>query len=127
MTPRRSASEHAIKSAAEAHAQRRDQILLTVASIPPGRVATYGEVAEAAGLPGCARLVGRVLRTLPDGSGIPWHRVVAAGGRIAIRATLRPGSGAHEQIARLRAEGVRLRGKTESARVDLATSSWRAR
>lgn len=127
MTPRRGASAHANKSPAEARAQRRNQILLTVASIPTGRVATYGEVAEAAGLPGCARLVGRVLKTLPDGSGIPWHRVVAAGGRIAIRPALGPESGAHEQIARLRAEGVRLRGKPESARVDLATSSWRAR
>ena len=125
MTPPGSCSDHLTMSDAEARDQRRTQILLTVASIPEGRVATYGEVADAAGLPGCARLVGRTLRTLPDGSGIPWHRVVAAGGRIAVRDAIGPESGAREQVARLRAEGVRLRDTTTSVRVDLTHSSWR--
>jgi methylated-DNA-protein-cysteine methyltransferase-like protein len=62
-----------------------DHILGAVMTIPRGRVATYGEVAEAAGLPGRARLVGRALRNLPSSSGIPWHRVVGAGGRISPR------------------------------------------
>ena len=110
----------------DARDQRRAQILLTVASIPEGRVATYGQVAEAAGLPGRARLVGRVLGELPDKSRIPWHRVVAAGGRIAVREAMGPGSGAREQVARLRAEGVRLRGEATHLRVDLAHSSWQA-
>ena len=125
MTPQGNSTDRAAMSHDEGRDQRRAQILLTVASIPEGRVATYGEVADAAGLPGCARLVGRTLRTLPDGSGIPWHRVVAAGGRIAVRDALGPESGAREQVARLRAEGVRLRGTAMSVRVDLAHSSWR--
>ncbi|HSG88603.1 MAG TPA: MGMT family protein [Pseudomonadales bacterium] len=92
-----------------------DRIRLVVAAIPCGRVATYGQVAEAAGLPGRARLVGRVLSMLPAGSRIPWHRVVAAGGRIAAS-----GSGADEQRRRLRAEGVGFRG----VRADLRASGW---
>ncbi len=61
----------------------RDSIRQTVRRIPPGRVATYGEVAALAGLPGRARLVGRSLGQ-DDGPPLPWHRVVAAGGRIAL-------------------------------------------
>ena len=48
----------------------------TVRSIPSGRVANYGRVALAAGLPGQARLVGYALHRLPDDSDVPWHRVV---------------------------------------------------
>lgn len=88
-----------------------DRIRLVVRAIPAGRVSTYGQVAALAGLPGRARLVGRVLGQLPAGSRLPWHRVVAAGGRIAER-----GGGEHEQRQRLRAEGV---GFTASGRVDL--------
>ena len=105
----------------------RERILLVVAAIPEGRVATYGEVARAAGLPGRARMVGRVLRELPPASRIPWHRVVAAGGRIALRST-REGAGdsagPREQIARLRAEGVPLRSGSSALRVDLRSAAW---
>lgn len=103
----------------------RERILLAVAAIPEGRVATYGEVASAAGLPGRARMVGRVLRDLPPGSRIPWHRVVAAGGRIAVRDAGAAG-GTREQLARLRAEGVPLRSGAATARVDLRAASWAA-
>ncbi len=58
-------------------------ILAVVERIPRGMVTTYGAVAERAGQPRRARLVGRVLSKLPKGSKVPWHRVVAAGGRIA--------------------------------------------
>jgi methylated-DNA-protein-cysteine methyltransferase-like protein len=94
-----------------------DAILAAVASIPRGRVSTYGLVAERAGLPRRARLVGRVLAQLPTGSRVPWHRVVGAGGRIAFPA----GSRAHrEQRARLAREGVpTLRG-----RVDMDRNGW---
>lgn len=61
----------------------RDAILAVVGAIPPGSVLSYGEVAERAGLPRRARLVARILSQLPDGSGVPWHRVVRAGGCIA--------------------------------------------
>jgi methylated-DNA-protein-cysteine methyltransferase-like protein len=74
-----------------------------VARIPRGQVATYGDVARAAGLPGRARLAGRALKETPDGMHLPWHRVVGAGGKIVFAAA----SSAHrEQTRRLRAEGL---------------------
>ncbi|HVP33300.1 MAG TPA: MGMT family protein [Steroidobacteraceae bacterium] len=76
-----------------------------VCTIPHGRVATYGGVARAAGLPGRARQAGFALRVAADQLNLPWHRVVGAGGRIAFP----PASRAHrEQARRLRAEGVRV-------------------
>jgi methylated-DNA-protein-cysteine methyltransferase related protein len=56
-----------------------------VKRIPKGRVTTYGELARAVELPGGARAAGRAMAACPRGQGIPWHRVVAAGGRIVIR------------------------------------------
>ena len=92
-------------------------ILAVVAAVPYGRVTTYGAVAERAGWPRRARLVGRVLAGLPDGSDVPWHRVVAAGGRIAFPA----GSDPHRrQAGRLAGEGIEVRG----GRVDLARHGW---
>jgi len=86
-----------------------------IARIPKGYVATYGQVAELAGLPRAARLVGRALRMLPEGTRVPWHRVVNARGRISLRAD---GLGHEELQARLLArEGVRLvRGVISFAR-----------
>ncbi|QGG79560.1 cysteine methyltransferase [Litorivicinus lipolyticus] len=57
------------------------RILLVVNAIPPGRFASYGQIADMAGLPRRARLVGTVLGQLPSGGDIPWHRVVNAAGR----------------------------------------------
>lgn len=92
-------------------------ILAVVAGIPRGRVTTYGVVAQRAGLPRGARLVGRVLSKLPAGSRMPWHRVVAAGGRIAFP----PGSASRErQIGRLRREGVAV----ANGRADLQAHGW---
>jgi methylated-DNA-protein-cysteine methyltransferase-like protein len=80
-----------------------DLIWRTVRAIPRGRVASYGEVAEAAGLPRRARLVGTALRRLPKGTRVPWHRVINAQGKPAFP----PGStGYREQRRRLEAEGV---------------------
>lgn len=87
-----------------------------VDSIPRGRLATYGDVAREAGLPRRARLVGRVLSELPVGSGLPWHRVVNAAGRLSPR----PG-GTAEQRRRLRREGIAV---TSGERVDLARLRW---
>lgn len=92
-------------------------ILAVVARIPRGRVTTYGAVAARAGLPRRARLVGRVLAALPKGSEVPWHRVIAAGGRIAFPA----GTPAHAlQRRRLSREGV----DTSDGRVDLGRYGW---
>jgi methylated-DNA-protein-cysteine methyltransferase-like protein len=73
-----------------------DAALAVVAGLASGEVVTYGEVAAEAGFPGAARAVGSLLRR---STGLPWWRVVSAGGRLA------PGAEA-EQAARLRAEGV---------------------
>lgn len=60
-----------------------EKIWQIIHSIPPGRVATYGQVARLAGLPGYARYVGTVLKNLPADSRLPWHRVINASGRIS--------------------------------------------
>ena len=95
----------------------RQRIYAMVDSIPPGRVATYGQIADEAGLPRRARLVGRALRDLPEGSELPWHRVVGAGGWIRFRA----GAGPGVQGRRLKAEGVAVDGR---GRVDMRRFSW---
>jgi methylated-DNA-protein-cysteine methyltransferase related protein len=56
-----------------------------VERIPPGRVATYGQVAALAGLPGRARQVGYALHALPERSAVPWHRVINARGEVSPR------------------------------------------
>jgi O-6-methylguanine DNA methyltransferase len=57
------------------------KVLMLVSRIPVGRVTTYGDVAKLAGRPGAARAVGNVLRAA-DRPGLPYHRVIAAGGRL---------------------------------------------
>ena len=76
-----------------------------VCTIPRGQVSTYGAVARAAGFPGRARQAGFALRIAPKTLNLPWHRVVAAGGRIAFPPTSRQYP---EQTRRLRAEGIRV-------------------
>jgi len=65
------------------HNERSRRIWETVARIPPGQVATYGQIADAAGYPRGARLVGHALRHCPDGLELPWHRVINAQGTIS--------------------------------------------
>ena len=74
-----------------------------IRAIPRGKVSTYGAVARAAGFPGAARQVAKVLRR---SFGLPWQRVLGAGGEIKLR-----GDSAIEQRLRLEAEGVRFRGR----------------
>jgi methylated-DNA-protein-cysteine methyltransferase related protein len=81
----------------------RIDIEKTIRAIPRGKVSTYGAVARAAGFPGAARQVAVVLR---QGFGLPWQRVLGAGGEIKLR-----GDSAMEQRLRLEAEGVRFRGR----------------
>lgn len=78
-----------------------------IKQIPRGKVSTYGAIARAAALPGHARQVARVLHR---SFGLPWQRVLGAGGEIRLR-----GDYAIEQRLRLEAEGVRFRGR----RVDM--------
>jgi methylated-DNA-protein-cysteine methyltransferase-like protein len=84
----------------------------TVRIIPKGKVATYGDIATEAGIPGQARMVGYALHALPQRSGVPWHRIINAQGKISFP----PGSEAHIRQKRLlRSEGVVFRGD----RIDL--------
>jgi methylated-DNA-protein-cysteine methyltransferase-like protein len=86
----------------ESHAR----VYAAIAAIPPGRVASYGAIAARAGLPGRARLVGRLLGEVPEGMQLPWFRVLRASGEIALP---RGSRGWREQCRRLRAEGVEVR------------------
>lgn len=97
--------------------ERADAILAVVRAIPAGETRSYGEVAVLAGFPRGARLVARVLAGNGD-PGLPWHRVLRAGGRIAFP----PGSPSFdEQAARLRAEGVTIdAGRVRAARRSVA-------
>ena len=95
-----------------------ERIWLVVAKIPAGRVCSYGDVARLAGLPGAARRVGRALRALPAGSGVPWHRVVGAGGRLSLEPSTRAG---REQRRRLAAEGIVV---SASGRLPIAVCRW---
>ena len=78
------------------------RIRATILKIPRGKVSTYGAIARAAGYPGAAR---QVVWALNKSQGLPWHRVVAAGGRIAL-----PGESGMEQRFRLESEGVKFSG-----------------
>jgi methylated-DNA-protein-cysteine methyltransferase-like protein len=89
----------------------------TIASIPAGTVASYGQVAELAGVPRGARQVGYALRNLPAGHALPWHRVLRSSGQIALPAD---SPGYRTQRDRLRAEGVTVK----SGRVDMRRFRW---
>lgn len=91
-----------------------------VRRIPRGRVATYGQVAALAGLPGRARQVGYALAALPDDADVPWHRVVNARGEISRRTEgTAPGA---IQRALLEAERVAF---DPAGRINLDRFGWR--
>jgi methylated-DNA-protein-cysteine methyltransferase-like protein len=94
-------------------ATMRLNIERVIRSIPRGKVSTYGAIAKIAGYPRAARLVARVLRR---GYGLPWQRVLGAGGQIKLT-----GDSAIEQRLRLEAEGVRFRGR----KVDMKLHEFR--
>ncbi len=92
-------------------------ILLVISRIPRGRVASYGQVAALAGLPGRARLVGRILSRLPAGSNIPWFRVVNARGQLSFATD---SSAWRRQYEALREEQIEFRGR----QINLALYRW---
>ena len=101
---------------------RYARIYRVVRRIPRGRVATYGQVAELAELPGCARQVGYALHALRnDDEGVPWQRVVNARGEISRRSE--PGAEPIQQQL-LEAEGLSFDAR---GRLDLARVQWRPR
>jgi len=91
----------------------RLRIEQAIRSIPRGKVSTYGGIARAAGFPGAAR---QVAATLRRSFGLPWQRVLGAGGEIKLT-----GDSAIEQRLRLEAEGVRFRGR----RVDMKAHEFK--
>jgi methylated-DNA-protein-cysteine methyltransferase related protein len=95
----------------------RDLVLSLVRAIPPGRVATYGQIARLAGHPRAARQVGGVLYGLRAGEDVPWQRVVNAAGGLS---TYRVGSG-ELQRALLEREGVAF---GPDGRLDLSRYRW---
>jgi alkylated DNA nucleotide flippase Atl1 len=100
---RRSSELSPAKSPPDQSSKMRMRIEAVIRRIPQGKVSTYGAIARVAGLPKGARLVARVLHR---GFGLPWQRVLGAGGQIKLH-----GDSAVEQRLRLEAEGVRFRGR----------------
>jgi methylated-DNA-protein-cysteine methyltransferase related protein len=101
------------KSFPDKSGKMRVRIEVVIRRIPRGKVSTYGAIARGAGMPGAARQVAAILR---HGFGLPWQRVLGAGGEIKLR-----GDSAVEQRLRLEAEGVRFRGR----RVDMKAHEFK--
>lgn len=97
-----------------------ERIYAVVRRVPRGRVATYGQIAALAGMPGHARQVGYALHATPEGAGLPWHRIINASGAIS----LPPHDGGDAQRALLRRERVVV---TAAGRIDLAKYQWKPR
>jgi methylated-DNA-protein-cysteine methyltransferase related protein len=98
-----------------------DRIFDVIRDIPRGRVATYGQIADLSGIAGQPRRIGYALSALPADSGVPWHRVINAQGKISF-----PSGSAHAKLQRrlLRQEGVAF---DSSGRVNLAVFRWQVR
>jgi methylated-DNA-protein-cysteine methyltransferase-like protein len=92
-----------------------DAVYRLVKKIPRGRVTTYGELARKLRLRGGARVAGYAMAGCPSGRGIPWHRVVGAGGRLLIREPI--GALQRKMLA---SEGVVIEGR----RVDMSLYGW---
>lgn len=90
-----------------------ERVREVIATVPPGKVSTYGDIAAIAGAPS-PRLVGRILAE--DGADLPWHRILRANGTPAPHL-------AHRQLELLRAEGVLADGQ----RVNLRLHRWQGR
>ncbi|MHB1863448.1 MAG: MGMT family protein [Gemmatimonadaceae bacterium] len=100
----------------------RARIHAVVRKIPRGRVATYGQVARLAGLPGHARQVGYAMAALGHATLVPWHRVINVQGRVSPRRA-GPGAGLRQRQL-LEREGVRF---DEAGRVSLERYGWQPR
>jgi methylated-DNA-protein-cysteine methyltransferase related protein len=92
-----------------------DPVYRLVKEIPRGRVTTYGELARKLRFRGGARAIGYAMAACPSGRGIPWHRVVGAGGRLIIR---EPYGSLQRRL--LETEGVTING----SRIDMRVYAW---
>lgn len=93
-----------------------ESVYRVVKKIPRGRVTTYGALAKALRLPGGARAVGYAMAACPSGQGIPWHRVIGAGGRLVI-----PEPHGSLQRRLLETEGVKI---GDGRRIDMPRYIW---
>ena len=93
------------------------RIYETVKRIPRGKVATYGQIADLAGFPRQARMVGYALHSTPDDIDIPWHRVINSQGEISLRES----GGGEMQRDLLENEGIKF---TSSGKISLAEYRW---
>ena len=110
-----------IKDGLRPNELRNEAFRRVIRSVPKGKVSTYGKVAAAAGYPLYHRAVARLLRTEPL-YGLPWQRIVGAGGEIKLR-----GEPAAEQRLRLQMEGVKFRGRrVDMDRYEHLLRSWEA-
>lgn len=100
-----------------ATSKRNEQIWATICDIPEGCVASYGQIAEIAGIRRGARQVGYALRHLPKGSKVPWYRVIQASGKIAFKIG---SDGFNEQSKRLMLEDVAIL----NGRIDMNKYRW---
>jgi methylated-DNA-protein-cysteine methyltransferase-like protein len=98
---------------------RNQRIYAVIADIPEGCVASYGQVADIAGIPRGARQVAYALRCLPEGHALPWFRIITASGKIAFTEDSRA---FRTQRDLLRNEGVRV----ENGKVDMRQFRWQA-
>ena len=97
--------------------EKREAIFLIIASIPYGKVTTYGNVAEMASLKGYARFVGTTLKNLPNNSQIPWFRVINSQGKISFP---QKSDKYLKQKIRLQEEGVEFKNE----KVNLKRFQW---
>jgi methylated-DNA-protein-cysteine methyltransferase-like protein len=110
-----------LKDALRKNEQRDAAFRRIIRSVPRGKVSTYGKVAAAAGYPLYYRAVAKLLRSATL-HGLPWQRIVGAGGEIKLR-----GEAAAEQRLRLTMEGVKFRGKRVNMELyEHALRSWEA-
>ncbi len=97
---------------------RKERIWQVVSQIPAGQVASYGQIAKLAELPGYARYVGYVMKNLPSGTTLPWHRVVNSKGSLSFK----PGTTQYlRQKSLLESEGVVF----IKGRFSLARYAWK--
>ncbi len=100
--------------------KNKEAVIQVVNAIPPGKVATYGQVAELAGLGRAARFVGSTMKKLPRDTRLPWFRVINAQGKIAFPLD---SEGYKRQKQRLEKEGIVF----YKQRIDLKTFGWQTR
>ena len=109
--------ETSLEEPSLAQPSREEKVFMVLAAVPSGSVVTYGQLADLAGLPRAARMVGRILGNLPKDTELPWHRVINAAGKISLA---EDSQSVEVQKARLQEEGIVFNNN----RVSLKKFNW---